>query len=238
MTGHPVMGTQARSITKVEVYPNVATPGAVSVVTLSPQGSVVVNRDTRLPLIVMYAPDNTIQNMTDFTEPAKHAASRLAALGANQSYVGETSTIKTDTYVPAMLQTAWGQWAPFNLYMPQNPGHNNERAVTGCGTIGMAQILNYYQWPPYGEGTLTHTDTQGTFRPTLSTNFDHVFRWDLMKPSYTGTETGADAAAVAQLAYSWDEVPSYTMNNSTTIAANLPTGPAKNFARLRVIIAP
>lgn len=201
MKGHPVMGTQARSIKKVEVYPSRATPGAVAVVSLSPQGTVVINRDTRLPMVVMYTPDDTIRDLKDYVDPAKHAAAMLASLGANQSYAKETSTVLNDTYVPAMLATDWGQWPPFNMNFPQNPQHNNERAVTGCGTIAVAQILNYYQWPPYGEGSLTHTDTEGDFRPTLSSNFEHVFRWDLMKSYYKGDETGADAKAVAQLVY-------------------------------------
>ena len=94
MKGHPVMGTQPRSITKVEVLPNAATPGAVAVVSLSPQGTVVLNRDTRLPMIVMFTPNDTIKVGKDYVEPAKHAARMLESLGANQPYVGETSTIQ------------------------------------------------------------------------------------------------------------------------------------------------
>lgn len=201
MKGHPVMGNEPRTIAKVEVYPNESTPGAVSVVSMSPKGTVVVNRDTRLPLVVLYTPDTTIQDLREFGEPASHAANMLATLGANETYKRETSTIQNNVYVPAMLSTSWGQRAPFNLYMPKNPAHNNETAVTGCGTIAMAQILNYHQWPPYGTGNLTHTDLAGTFHPTLKTNLGNPYRWDLMKMRYTGTETGADAAAVAQLVY-------------------------------------
>ena len=200
LKNHPVMGTRARTISKVQIYPDAKTPGAVSVVSLAPQGTVVVNRDTRLPMIVMFTADTTLTGMGQFQEGVIHSANILKTLGPNEDYVGVKSYTNDDVYVPAMLSTSWGQWAPFNLYMPFNP-NTNCRAVTGCGTIGMAQILNYYQWPPYGTGALTHNDQLGVFRPSFSTNFEHTYRWDLMRNRYEDNGSGSPAIAVGQIVY-------------------------------------
>lgn len=200
MKSNPVMGTQARTIAKVETYPNATTPGAVSVVSLSPKGTVVVNRDTRLPMIVMFTADTTILDLGQFREEVIHAADILKTLGPNEIYVGVAPSTTNDVYVPAMLQTNWGQWAPYNSFMPFNAKMAGP-AVTGCGTVGMAQILNYYQWPPYGEGKRTYQDTLGVFKPTFSTNFEHAYKWVLMQNDYDSNATGAACKAVGQLVY-------------------------------------
>ena len=206
MKNHPVMNTQARTISKVETYPNATTPGAVSVVSLSPKGTVVVNRDTRLPMIVMFTADTTILDLEEFSEEVIHASQILKTLGPNETYVGVAPTTTNDVYVPAILKTAWGQWAPYNSYMPYNPETKDltgkpYRTVTGCGTIGMAQILKHYQWPPYGEGKKTHTDKTGTFQPTFSSNFEHAYQWDLMRDNFKLNDAAKNNNAVAQLAY-------------------------------------
>lgn len=197
---HPVMAN--RTIAKIQTHPNAATPGAVSVVSLAPTGTVVVNRDTRLPMVVVFTPDTTFADNVMFDEHVANAAANLKTLGPNEIFVGvkPTTSSTSDLYVPAMLKTDWGQWAPFNLQMPYNPAMKGP-AVTGCGTIAMTQILNYYQWPPYGEGSKTHTDTAGAFNPTISSNFDRPFRWDLMNDHYNGDETGPSGQAVAQVVY-------------------------------------
>lgn len=77
MKNHPVMGTRARTITKIQNHPDATTPGAISVVTLSPTGTVVVNRDTRLPMIAIFTADTTVQDLHVFDVQVAHAAEVL-----------------------------------------------------------------------------------------------------------------------------------------------------------------
>lgn len=60
-------------------------------------------------------------------------------------------TPKDGAYTPGerLLQTAWGQSAPFNSTLPLV---NNEKPVVGCVNTAMAQLLYYYQYPTQSRG--------------------------------------------------------------------------------------
>ena len=56
-------------------------------------------------------------------------------------YDGKTWT--TDEYIPRLLNTIWGQWAPFNNAVNiLHPG-----CPVGCVATALGQILNYCQYP-------------------------------------------------------------------------------------------
>lgn len=50
----------------------------------------------------------------------------------------------TDSIVPALMSTKWGQRYPYNIYCFTNTG---EQAVAGCVAIAAAQVMAYYQHP-------------------------------------------------------------------------------------------
>jgi hypothetical protein len=56
-----------------------------------------------------------------------------------------------------MLATNWGQGDPYNLHMPSNTSdcdeHYDFRCAAGCVAIAAAQVMKYWNWPPYGEGS-------------------------------------------------------------------------------------
>ncbi|HER42904.1 MAG TPA: hypothetical protein ENO08_00400 [Candidatus Eisenbacteria bacterium] len=56
-----------------------------------------------------------------------------------------------------LLTTNWHQGDPYNLHMPSNTSDCNEffdyRCAVGCVAIAAAQIMKYWNWPPYGEGS-------------------------------------------------------------------------------------
>lgn len=99
--------------------------------------------------------------------------------------------------VAPMLTTLWGQDAPFNDLCPLS---GSQRTVTGCVATALAQILNYHQWPPTGEGSHSYTTT--SLGRTLSLNFANLtFEWDKMLDTYNGSESSASKQAVANLMY-------------------------------------
>ncbi len=56
-----------------------------------------------------------------------------------------------------LLSTEWHQAHPYNLYMPSNTTDCTEsfdfRCATGCVSLAAAQIMKYWNWPPYGIGS-------------------------------------------------------------------------------------
>jgi hypothetical protein len=57
-----------------------------------------------------------------------------------------------------LLSSSWHQRPPFNEQCPPNtctnpPCYSNQRSVVGCVATAGAQILRYWNWPPYGEGS-------------------------------------------------------------------------------------
>jgi hypothetical protein len=216
MTGHPVMGTAPREIVQIDTYPDGNTPGAVKVVHLSPAGTLILNSDDRLPLVAGFSEEPVT---VDGNESPTFAAMLVAHVqnAANELAAGTTAPKPTAKAAPApdyvarvyiapLLKSSWNQCAPYNYYMPHNakdpiPSVNKYRASTGCGTTAMAQVLNFYQWPPYGEGKMSHTDAQGKLQSSFETDFGHHYGWDLIKNSFDPNATGAGAQAVGQLCY-------------------------------------
>nr|NQU92654.1 C10 family peptidase [Bacteroidota bacterium] len=52
-----------------------------------------------------------------------------------------------------LLRSKWGQSPPYNeacVTMPPPCGTSNSRALVGCVATAGAQIMNYWDWPPYG----------------------------------------------------------------------------------------
>jgi len=74
--------------------------------------------------------------------------------------------------IAPLLQTAWGQGAPYNLQCPKKGGMYCQ---TGCVATAMAQIMYYHRCPATG------------------------FDWNNMQLTYTGNETDVQQQAVAKL---------------------------------------
>jgi hypothetical protein len=67
---------------------------------------------------------------------------------------------KDDRAEPFMMLlemlTHWGQGHPYNQFCPVLTPPD-ERTYVGCVATAMVQIMNYWQWPPYGTGTVDVT---------------------------------------------------------------------------------
>ncbi|MCH5226461.1 MAG: C10 family peptidase [Muribaculaceae bacterium] len=101
--------------------------------------------------------------------------------------------------IKPMLKTIWNQDAPFNNKCPQiSYNGKTYQGYTGCVATAMSQVMNYYQYPAKGKGSINYT-TQ-TLQMPLSLNFSTItFDWDNMLDSYLGNYTAAQGNAVATL---------------------------------------
>lgn len=93
---------------------------------------------------------------------------------------------------PLLGDIEWNQGSPYNDLCPVVDGY---RCPTGCVATAMAQIMRYHRWPERGRGSHSY-EWKGQ---TLSANFNHEYKWDLMLPRYKQNYTKEQAAAVAEL---------------------------------------
>lgn len=105
-----------------------------------------------------------------------YAHSISNAIENGQSTRTITNTNRTD--VAPMIETAWGQEAPFNNLCP--PYNGNQRAAVGCVALAMAQVMKYHEHPAQGTGSHSYTYNGNTYSADFGAT---TYRWDLMTPN-------------------------------------------------------
>jgi hypothetical protein len=125
------------------------------------------------------------------TAPITPKASTEA--GGNEEDL-ELSTGEMANYVEgnALLTSHWHQFPPYNNFCPDMSCTNtsNNNAVVGCVATAGAQIMRYWNWPPYGAGSsiggVSYTDT---------------YDWVNMPDTATTASSAAVQNAVAEISY-------------------------------------
>ncbi len=121
-----------------------------------------------------------------------------------------------------LLTTAWHQGSPFNTLgpvgntacpdcCPNNPWtcSTGANVRAGCVATAGAQIMKYWNWPPYGEGSHSYSwdnddscfDGTTVGGETLSADFSDTYDWPNMMDTVTDASPAAQRAAVAELSY-------------------------------------
>lgn len=97
-----------------------------------------------------------------------------------------------------LLETAWGQSAPYNLIAPENGCPDGERTVTGCVATAWAQLMRYWQWPVQGSGSYSY-EWNGQ---TLSADFgETTYDWDNMPAVLDNSSSATEKDAVSLLMF-------------------------------------
>lgn len=95
--------------------------------------------------------------------------------------------------VAPLMTTTWNQDAPYNNDCPMVGGY---KAPTGCVATSFAQVMNYFEYPQRGRGTIRYTDNGVSRSLRLNKDFD----WANMDDTYSpGSYTDKQAEAVAFL---------------------------------------
>ncbi|MBI5557357.1 MAG: C10 family peptidase [Deltaproteobacteria bacterium] len=92
----------------------------------------------------------------------------------------------------ALLTSHWHQFPPYNNFCPDMSCVNttNNNAVVGCVATAGAQLMRYWNWPPYGEGAAIGGVT-----------FTDSYDWINMPDTATTGSPTAVQNAVAELSY-------------------------------------
>lgn len=183
---------------KIEIK-EVAHRNGLSVYSDGGKSIVVVAADDVAPAVLGYSDmaSTTITNphFLWWLERMDDAVSRAAASNIPLKTVKPDPTKYKENIEP-LVQTQWGQMAPYNDLCPQASG--TSRCLTGCVATSIAQVLYYQHGPKTGYGRRTiyypQYDTSGI---AVFVDFSkEVFDWDNMLLTY-GSSTDAAAGIVS-----------------------------------------
>lgn len=92
-----------------------------------------------------------------------------------------------------LIKTKWNQDYPYNLSIPYRV-NGNQRPVTGCVGIAMAQIMKYYEYPLSGrEQTDKYLLDVPTWTWAASVNLpEYTYDWENMLNEYSRNEVSTD----------------------------------------------
>jgi len=108
--------------------------------------------------------------------------------------------------VGPLMTVSWHQREPFYNYCPI--GYEGNRTLVGCVATAAAQIMKYYEWPPFGYSDHTYywggdNSCEGGSTPGewLSADFFDSFTWSDMPDDCFGTCNPEQSIALAELNY-------------------------------------
>lgn len=110
--------------------------------------------------------------------------------------------------VKPLVKATYAQTTPYNDACPNG-------YAAGCGSVALAQILNYYKQPLHGYGSVDYTCSSSGVE--VSMNFSETtFDWDNILDAYTsGSYTTEQAKAVSELVYACGAAVYADYNTST-----------------------
>lgn len=95
--------------------------------------------------------------------------------------------------VGPLMTTQWYQRSPYNMYCPSY-------TMTGCVATAMAQVMKYWNYPAFGEGSHSYSDNSGY--GLQSADFGNTrYDWPNMPDRLTSSSSTAEKEAVAILMY-------------------------------------
>ena len=158
------------------------------------QGYVIVSGDDVVSPVLAYSNKGSF----DFNQAPEYLQYLLDVYQYTLEYLRENpQTAPSTRYNPAGVYPLfmneygefahWDQFAPYNSYYPS---YNGERCLAGCVPIAWAHIMKGMKYPEYGNGSNTFTyELGGTIR-TATANFNHRYKYNSMRNSYTATSSG------------------------------------------------
>lgn len=102
--------------------------------------------------------------------------------------------VRSDRAVSPLLNTQWGQNAPYNYYCPYN-SLMSTTCPTGCVATAMAQVMKYWEWPTRGNGSHSYSCS---FYGTQSVNFYNAYYSWFNMPN---TNPSSSNQSIAKLMY-------------------------------------
>ncbi len=166
-------------------------------------GFIIVSGDDSAEDVLGYAekgsfdPDNIPDNMQAFLKGYEEQIDMARSKGLRLQGSADDVEVARKVVAP-LLQTHWGQKAPYNNKCYD---YNGDKSVAGCVATAMAQVMYYYKWP-------VEATAEVPGYTVLFWGYEYpdalepiTFQWDKMKPVYATTVSESDESqeAVADL---------------------------------------
>lgn len=216
-------GSEHASLTVGAVYPFVRAGVTTHyLVTLVPEGYVIVAGDDIAWPVLMYAPRGghdgaalppALEDMlTVYAEDLlTDIAHRIPATEATLAMWSELDAPHAGGFlkggghagiasVSPLIEATWNQTTPYNQDCPATPsGGSGGHVYVGCVATAMAMVMHYWQHPAIGAGSHSYTHpTYGTLGADFgSTTYD----WAAMPNSINTNSPPAAKAAIALISY-------------------------------------
>ncbi|MBR6936732.1 MAG: C10 family peptidase [Prevotella sp.] len=172
------------------------------------KGYVIVSGDDRTEQVLGYSPTGHIDPEA-MPDNMKYYLGELAKEIANIDNDVTVISRKSKRRAPVkkaidpLITTHWDQDSPFNNMAPYVVRSNGDtvHCVTGCVATAMAQLMNFYKYPP-----ATIADLPGYTSKSSGFKIDTIpagatIDWDNMADTYDKNSTPAQCDAVAKLMY-------------------------------------
>lgn len=90
----------------------------------------------------------------------------------------------------------WNQTWPYNAQCPEDPDGINGHVPVGCVATAMLQVMKYYNWPPSGEGSKTHSSWFNGGYGNITINFaQQTYDWFSM-PNSASTQVNTELGKI------------------------------------------
>ena len=179
------------------------------------KGCVIVSGDERLPEVLVYSKEQTIDENNIPSElkeliPILDCDGRGTTRGGSYKEIPSEYVPRNTTVIEPIMPAAnrWGQREPFNRYCPEIFEGETElerRAWSGCGPTAISQVMNYFKYPKSVDAFDTTISVWKPSEPSGSSIDVSVpyteFKWDFVKDYYGYGYTDEEANAVAELLY-------------------------------------
>lgn len=202
------------SINRIEPISNDdGTPSLMHLVSLTPNGYIIVTNNEKLPVVISFSPTNSpdesnlkegplaelikgtqthllqIISKSNTDEKVINNIDRWRVLKNNAAKALKASRIAIDnptTIIESFVDVHWGQAKPYNRYAPacpDNTGDKEQKAPSGCVVMAMTQVMKYYNWPTRGVAQKNYTNT-GNLSAELYSDYSLQYDWDKIKSRY------------------------------------------------------
>ena len=172
-------------------------------------GYVLVSAEDQTTAILGYSTNGNI-DLDDIPDNVRYwldyYAAEINAVKEGRLKASPDRSQATRANIEPLMKTKWNQDEPYNLMCPDGKGVDwnaegydaGNRCVSGCVATAVAQVMYYHRWP-LEPTTDIPSYWSNRLKVTLNALPPTTFDWNSMKLSYSKSETGVAADAVAEL---------------------------------------
>ena len=214
--------TEMKSATAELTYTAYADNGqaAFYVFAVQPKGFVIVSADDRAKPILGYSTESNFtaqlpDGLMTFFDNYKAGFSQMFANNDERTEqavadwtslaeTGKLSSRRADRSVEPLVSTIWNQTDLYNNMAPEDPSSvYSGHCKSGCVANTMSQIMRYWEWPRYGQGSHGYyaNSGYGNYGWQEADFGEATYRYELMPTFLDFASPQAEVDATAMLEY-------------------------------------